>query len=1296
MKKAKLFMMLALLVMGVSNLFAQNVTISPTTGNLVAALTTGDESGFAKGFCSLWRHEQLPLSFTVSDFCNLTEGGELRQPAGNMTKNGDYLVVDGGVKPDSYMCLSLPKGYRFTGYKIVLANNLVNQSVNETNHTNTGNKVFYETTDLSYLSSTQSMNYDYINDEGQYNNVVFQINAGNPTYPAVAKNERGNFEMAGQVESGYYTIERTSLTEDDMDNHLYFRLSHSSASGLYGLTIVSFEVWFTAEGTFNTAINNQTSNGTGVARSVVTSSFKTSKIDIGAVQRRTKGNSTYFAYSYQNVRDLDAYNYIYQEDAVIDGDGNLKHNGEPVEGEETKTIYPVRVNNQYRFAFGNNTYFAEPPISVTTTSGLTAPIGYRIVGAEFTPLAGSKTSQGSITIPAEGYYIYFTSGSSNRYLYKNGQNVAWSTSSYTQWILDSETQGLYTEENGTRYYLACEGEDDNYRTLSLATAAPSSESGTPGYHDLILFEHDGNTYIGWDSENPENRWYLRAWRSSRTNYSQVTKGNTTNVVRLYENDTETTTPLPDFDPGSYTLTVYGTDKDTPVQTVTVNGSAAPITLNNLNNDAVKFEVSGLAEGKMALFNVSLKLQFLNPYIDKMNIVCHDPADQFTLTQTFTANDFSVAGGEFDFFVPDSKKNSLLTLTFSDLYSKYGDETYDHVSNTNPGNSRYNFVKSQHNDVLGDDIYNAKTEAASATLESARLSSKQNVRTQVKTVGNIRFKFNNAEDLTNTQTNTGTKYLEETPFTLAGYLATTDPDGKISGTGQFIPCQLKAASTTQNSGTYYVFTTDETRYNIAPTTAWQHRYYAFYRMKINLRAEDFNPIVTPVEVYDTTYYRDAKDNRAYLPQYGVKLSTKETITIDDGNGGNKQSKGYLTAGQIGYQLNQLKKTNKINPDQILYIDGSELLSIVEIGDSTISLLKSALGKNALIFLPENTTSTLDNFAFKTQSGTFRAGKDIVITDKQPFFSPYDIQIDNANFAMYDRKITTAQNGKVYNGTIVLPFTIDLNDDHQHVNQVKDKNGKTIGAPFSLYTMADDKELKKVKEFDNEVVQFFEIFEGKESEANKPYVVHVYGDGEDQDSNNSFKVRCKGSLVVATGDPNAASFDNTKSGYFYNETAGGTYDGAPYSFKHTGTYRGYTFKNAGDPATKEQIFYFAEDCFYTSKTLRKNEPMYVQPFRSYYDYTTTSSGAKLTKFRLAFSDIDEMGGTNGIDEIKRDVDLAVIPGNGNITLMARADKDVTIHAVNGMTVDKCSLRAGETRTVSVPAGVYVINGVKMVVK
>ena len=105
--------------------------------------------------------------------------------------------------------------------------------------------------------------------------------------------------------------------------------------------------------------------------------------------------------------------------------------------------------------------------------------------------------------------------------------------------------------------------------------------------------------------------------------------------------------------------------------------------------------------------------------------------------------------------------------------------------------------------------------------------------------------------------------------------------------------------------------------------------------------------------------------------------------------------------------------------------------------------------------------------------------------------------------------------------------------------------------------------------------------------------------------------------------------------------------------------------------------------------------IYPFRSFYEYPAPAT-AKMTSFRIVVGDNDEMGWTNVIDEIQRDADLAVIPGSRSITLMARADKNVTIHAVNGQTVDKCNLRAGETRTVSVPAGVYVINGVKMVVK
>ena len=49
---------------------AQNVTISPVSGKLVAGLTSGNEIGFSSGWNSLWRHNQLPLTLTV---CNVLE-----------------------------------------------------------------------------------------------------------------------------------------------------------------------------------------------------------------------------------------------------------------------------------------------------------------------------------------------------------------------------------------------------------------------------------------------------------------------------------------------------------------------------------------------------------------------------------------------------------------------------------------------------------------------------------------------------------------------------------------------------------------------------------------------------------------------------------------------------------------------------------------------------------------------------------------------------------------------------------------------------------------------------------------------------------------------------------------------------------------------------------------------------------------------------------------------------------------------------------------------------------------------
>ena len=42
--------------------YGQNVTISPSSGHLIAALTYENEVGFENGWSALWRHNQLPLS----------------------------------------------------------------------------------------------------------------------------------------------------------------------------------------------------------------------------------------------------------------------------------------------------------------------------------------------------------------------------------------------------------------------------------------------------------------------------------------------------------------------------------------------------------------------------------------------------------------------------------------------------------------------------------------------------------------------------------------------------------------------------------------------------------------------------------------------------------------------------------------------------------------------------------------------------------------------------------------------------------------------------------------------------------------------------------------------------------------------------------------------------------------------------------------------------------------------------------------------------------------------------------
>ena len=132
---------------------------------------------------------------------------------------------------------------------------------------------------------------------------------------------------------------------------------------------------------------------------------------------------------------------------------------------------------------------------------------------------------------------------------------------------------------------------------------------------------------------------------------------------------------------------------------------------------------------------------------------------------------------------------MLTFTFSNLYSHYGDNTYytgtpDQTNET----ARYSFVTSKYFlPVSGNQDTGIEGVPVNDGLYDSNYSPNSNYLDKVftSTAGNIRFKFNNAEDIGSSgSSSSGNKYLIETPFTVTDYLGSADPDGSDK-TGQFI-------------------------------------------------------------------------------------------------------------------------------------------------------------------------------------------------------------------------------------------------------------------------------------------------------------------------------------------------------------------------------------------------------------------------------------------------------------------------------------------------------------------------------
>lgn len=1165
---------------------AQNVTISPKTGKLMAALTEDHEVGFQNGWSSLWRHDQLPLSLTVADYPDLTPSGELKRPAGNIAIENNELVLLGGMTRNLYMEVSLPKGYRITGYTLVMKNNLNGKTV-------------------------RGMKLGEVTKKMYETNKDFDLGSPKTTSEQIGKYNE---------ETKEYTIKRTSMTKDDMGNQLYFCLDKGGASAYFGVTIKYFELHFTAEGDFTEHVAPVLVSDIQSPVSYYEMPFTTSKLDIGPIKPNSKnGSKTYYSYNYKNVADLTANMIIYQQDAV-----NAKKEAANVA--TNKHISAFVMDNKTHFGLGNDTYFVETPTTATTKKGDNLLLGYRIVGAKFNCAYAKERKYSEFKIHykkfwGSTYYLTETGGTST-----NAAQAA-------KWFIDDNG---YMRIGNT--YLQV----DNSGAISV----------TPNKKMASVIRRDGDNIICGNK-------YLRLGSGKKLEF-----GSQNSAASAEETGTNIT-----ISKGApYTLKIYDKTGKNVVQKIDIKNAndAGSYELTDLNNDAVKFEVSGLTGAdKQAVVSVDVTMQALNPFIHSIDIVCHDWADAHPMTQTFTANDFSVRGGKFTFYVPEDfsvkeGQQQPCKFTFENLYSLYGDKTYyTGTEKQKDGNARYVFIESPYDQNfkgLYDDAYDPNADY------------KQKVKALVS--GTKAFRFNNADELGNNSTSPDIKYFNEFPFSKKAY------------SGEFKELSLMK----DGSEVRYLFTADETRYNISPATATEHRSHAFYVMDIQLVLKQYKPKFTWVPIYTSTCYeKNGKD--VEKPQYGLKLGTTEM--------GESGKMGYLTVDQINKILlndNEILGSGSTprpaeikSPEQVLYVDASDLMTVVyrkatiEGGKDDLDQAMSLLGKNALFYLPENLAPAKNNFATKTGTGEFRACKDIVITDKKPFYAPYNIRVDAAQTATYTREITVPKNGKATFASVMLPFTLSISNDGVHTNEDGSCKFRLSKMNENSCITLSQNEASKPNNYKAKAK--FIPLTGTSTKANTPYMVEVLS--APTSDKISFIATQKGSDVVAS-----TSMANDTY-LFKGEAAKGKIGQYDVNFTNYGSYSGKKLNK------NRKIFYFSGNMYLCSKNLDAEFPwLYVYPFRAFYEYTGGADAKDLSGMSVIYDDSQDEA--TGIANLQPRPNLAVQAGNGTITFAATVDSKVNIYTVTGTLASSVNVKAGSTETINVPAGIYVINGVKVIVK
>lgn len=1139
---------------------AQTVSISPKTGNVISAASYDNEN-HVRNYGGVWVHDQLPLTLLTSDKAELTDDGLVKEHANNVgVEEGKLGLISGHDNIKNHMTLSLPKGYRFTSYKIVLNYETWHENNNAVATTFRETKSDFET--------------DYV-----------KVN--------VEKNAKK------------VTLTRTSLSGDDMGNILYFLQDH--INGHSTVSVESFTITFECTDKFGEILRPDISKPHSPV-ACIAMPFKTERVDLGPITRQTVKDYTSYKYDYTKVKDLQA-DFLFYDMSGIDGGGTA------VPGTVGNGTIQALVNTDERTFLGlkNGTYWLEVPTDALAQDGKTRiPVGYRIVGAR---VVYSNNLDSEIN---PGDDIYITNGKG---LYMNA-NLKF-TSTKVAWKYGTDKTVSTTSGNETVYLR--HNSDWFGWSVSLATTTSASRA--------TAYETDGlNLYYGSNSSS----YVISCDNNGNAKYNV---DNSYAVVAKVNHGVSNT---------SFTIKLYDkTGKDVAHEaTVNAGHPSGDLVLERINNDAIMLQVEGLEENNLAYVCLEVQLEALNPYIDKVDIVCTQGDGKKQIKNHYLADDFTIGtNGKVDFSVPTNFGTENLRFSFEGLHSKNADDTYPW--GTQGEYSRYHFVQSAYYNLIAENLQGHYADAANHPYDDKLV---------VSVAGDKAFTCNNSDNFKAGMLGDGTFVYEEYRYSNKKYEAQGGHWREI----------------TVNSGKdvdHYLIVCDETRYNIAPTTTPRHAYYAYYSTSMRLNREDYEPVITYKRLYDNAMLEGGFDNNFYA---GVKVTLKD-------NRGNAMSEGtgYVYAKQVIDKMNESADGKPVDLSHVLYVDLSNVNTVImsenDAAIGKLSDIKARVGKNAMIYLPQGVTASLDNVATKSEAGDdFNAENDIVLTDKLPFYSPYDIRVNANNEVVYNRTMIKDNNTKKW-VSVVMPFTLALDPENGTYSQPAD------GGEFTFFTMNANNSFSSTGER-YEVNGHFTPCSGvSKTEANKPYLVNIekYPDSA-TDDNVMFTLRQRGTTIVKT----PSSLDG--------ETAQGTVDGTPMSLANRGTYSGEKIAKA------KGVFYFNKDRFVSSLNLDERYPdVYVLPFRTWYDRVGSSNRA------VRYIRISTEPNTNttnisqvAVDAVDAGFDCSA--NSGMLTVKATRDVRVSVRAINGKTLGVAMLRAGDSRTFSLPNGIYVVNGTKVMVR